>query len=582
MVIVSACLGGLAGAVAQGRARLGLSWVTNDGENQQCTFQISGTESKTVQSDANGSATVELSVGTYTVHVVHSGEYLGDDDKSITLSSRQVASLIWFTGARQAQTVLFTSPGKLSSTSVSYSIKSGETEYQSGTSVWDTSMQFSLYPGSYTLTLNAYGDSFVHDFVVPKNSGYSANLADNFCKLTVSSSYNVKNITFRGYTASDTSSYAASHSIYVIRSSKTGSVGCTVNTPSAPSYSGVLTGSIYSWSVSSVSITPNSATKSATISCSRVGTVKIASSGGSITIPSAKYRLWVIGGGGGGYSYGGGGSGYYAGGESVALDGTYTLKIGAGGAVGKTGGASSLGTAYSASGGSIGTSSSGCNGGDGGAGGGAGGSYSWITDSVNSHGGRGSTCGGGGEGAGNASIKTGGSYGGSGGKGAVYYSSGPSGPYFEDSTAGSSGKKFPGYSGSYSGGSRGTTYAGSGYYGGGGGGGGYGASGGNGGNGGSVGEYYQNGGGGGGGGMYGGNGGNAASGSGCTNGSYSFSRGSSSGRGYGAGGGGRYYNKVCGGGGAGGLGSTKVASDPTTNKAAAGAAGAMLIQWVSD
>ena len=122
MVIVSACLGGLAGAVAQGKARLGLSWVTNDGENQQCTFQISGTESKTVQSDANGSATVELSVGTYTVHVVHSGDYLGDDDKSITLSSRQVASLIWFTGARQAQTVLFTSPGKLSSSSVSYSI----------------------------------------------------------------------------------------------------------------------------------------------------------------------------------------------------------------------------------------------------------------------------------------------------------------------------------------------------------------------------------------------------------------------------------------------------------------------------
>lgn len=117
MPIVNACLGGLANAVPAGQAVLNMTWITNDGENQQVTFNISGASSKSVQSDANGIASVQLPVGDYTVAVVHDGEYIGDDPKSITLASRETGTLTWLTGARQAQQVTITSPGPLKASS---------------------------------------------------------------------------------------------------------------------------------------------------------------------------------------------------------------------------------------------------------------------------------------------------------------------------------------------------------------------------------------------------------------------------------------------------------------------------------
>lgn len=583
MAIVSACLGGLANAVAQGRAKLNLSWITNDGDNQQCTFQITGAESKSVQSDSNGYAVADLPVGTYTVHVDHTGDYIGDEDKTITLISRQTASLTWLTGARSPQTVIFNSPGTVSSSSVSYSIKLNGAEVQSGVSVWNQTMSFELYPGAYVLTLNAYGDTFDLDFTVPKNSGLTVNLADRFCKIVVSSTYNVKNVTFRGYTASNTTSYASSHNVYVIRSSTSGTVGGTVNTPTPPSYSGVNTGQIYTWSVSSKSVTPSGDVVETVLSCTRTGAVKIISTAGNLNVPSASYRLWVIGGGGGGgcktdnqYGGGGGGSGRYAGGNSIRLSGTYAITIGAGGNAGSSsggsghsGGASSFGTAYSASGGNGGKTDG--DGGNGGSGGGASGVALRPP-------GNGETCGGGGSRYKTAS--TGGTHGGSGG---IRSSSS------SRATNGENGVSFPGYSGSCNGGTGGSNKYVNGSYsdvGGGGGGGGYGAKGGNGGSGCvfklSDGTSQQGfGGGGGGGGMYGGNGGNGGSRSSKTNISTP-----SSGTGYGAGGRGNNatnteYHSSLGGGGGGGIGSTQVISD-SGSSASPGAKGAVFIQWVAD
>lgn len=609
MPIVNACLGGLANAIPAGQAKLNMTWITNDGENQQVTFVISGTTSKSVQSDANGYASVQLPVGDYTVSVTHDGEYIGDDPKSITLASRGTSTLTWLTGARNAQVVTFTSPGSMTSPSVSYTIAQGGTSVTSGSS-WNTTMTFNLYGGSYTLTVNAYGDSFTHVFTVPKNAGITQDLSDKFCKLTVSSEYSVRNISVRGYSVSGTSSYASSHSAYIIRSSKSASIDGTVNTPTPPSYSGVSTQQIYSISVSSSIITPDSSAKSAYFYVSKVSNTVMITSGGSLSIPSGTYEVLISGGGGARYgpAYGtalrgcaganGGEINRYYG----SLNGTYDITLGAGGKfVGNTisnGSASSFGTILSANGGTCHFRANSSDVGVGGGGYGDGNDEDYRSTSAGTAGAPSSSAvGGGGGGAGGwgsngtqlqISVGKGGakasSYGGAGGAGGGVDSN-------DDEIQperGSSGESFEGYSAN--GGGKGSsaessydyddsttiyTFAG----GGGGGGGGYGADGGSGSSGYADSYTIVSGGGGGGGGAYGGDGGDAGRfakvGASPSNGTH--------GRGYGAGAGGfsgykqsgsdRYYR--VGGGGGGGIGSTMVESSDSSD----GASGCMLIRW---
>lgn len=580
MPIVNACLGGLANAVPSGQARLNLTWITNDGENQQVTFVISGTASKSVQSDANGYASVQLPVGTYTVSVTHGGEYLGDDPKSITLTSRGTGTLTWLTGARNAQVVTFASPGALSTSSASYTITQGGTSVASGSS-WNSTMTFNLYGGSYTLTVNAYGDSFTHEFTVPKNTGLTQDLSDKFCKLTIGGSgYSVRNLTVRGYSVSGTSSYAPSYPVCVIRSSKSATIGGTVNTPTPPRYSGASTASVYTFHAYSTSVTPNSASKSASISVSKVANLVFITSDGTLTVPDGTYEVLVNGGGGATLqgTPSGGCTGSY-GGEIKryvgALSGSYNIVLGAGGVSNSIGpvtsaGASSFGTLISASGGSpgssaplsdavgvaggglcryvygLGTGGNGCNtSGDIGGGGGGGGCAYPKGESATGKGTGGS--------AGNV-------FGGAGGNGA---SSGKSGTSVEiDTTYLAQG----GYGGSYA------VIDQVSCYGGGGGGGGYGAYGGEGGK-----EDVRGAGGGGGGGALGGTGGKGGSfGPGrvdTVNGMH--------GRGYGSGAGGTtyYWNErsYSGGGGGGGIGSTMVESSSSLN----GAKGCVAIWWKS-
>lgn len=566
MPIVNACLGGLANAVPSGQARLNLTWITNDGENQQVTFVISGTTSKSIQSDANGYASVQLPVGTYTVSVTHGGEYLGDDPKTITLTSRGTGTLTWLTGARNAQVVTFASPGALSTSSASYTITQGGTTVASGSS-WNTTMAFSLYGGSYTLTVNAYGDSFTHEFTVPKNTGLTQDLSDKFCKITVSGSgYSVRNLTVRGYSVSGTSSYASSYPAYVIRSSKSARIDGVVNTPTPPSYSGASTENTYIFMTSATSVTPNSASKSASLNVSKVARLVFITSDGTLTVPSGTYEVLVIGGGGATSSnlgltgsYGGEIKRYVG-----SLSGSYNIVLGAGGVYAESGpNASSFGTLISASGGSSGSFIASSNIGVAG-----GGNLSSGTakDGCSTQGDVG-----GGGGAGGCSIRPGSSvpsvHGGSagsayGGKGGDISESGDRGTSLDF--------VYSSYSAWGGGGAGWREVNGYNCYGGGGGGGGYGADGGAGGT-----ANPGGAGGGGGGGALGGTGGKGG-----TYGDNSIDNGAH-GRGYGSGAGGlsgyKGGNRYVGGGGGGGIGSTMVESSDSKN----GAKGCVAIWWKS-
>lgn len=589
MPIVNACLGGLANAIPAGQAKLNMTWITNDGENQQVTFVISGTTSKSVQSDANGYASVQLPVGDYTVSVIHDGEYIGDDPKSITLTSRGVGTLTWLTGARNAQVVTFASPGSMDSSSVSYTITQGGTSVSSGSS-WNATMTFNLYGGIYLLTVNAYGDSFTHEFTVPKNTGITQDLSDKFCKLTVSSNYSLRSITIRGYSVSGTSSYASSHSAYMIRSSKSANIGGTVSTPTPPSYSGASTAYLYTFSVSSTSVTPNSASKSASIPVSKVTNLVFITSDGTLTVPSGSYNV-LINGGGGGLDYES--STYYCGGAaggeikqySGSLSGSYEIVLGLGGKNGQNvdnGKASSFGTLLSANGGD-GASTRGGYTTTGVAGGAGGRNLSQDSQFSGTRGGSTSgDIGGGGGGSGGAYVNSDdGRYsGGSGGSGGTKFGGkGGNGSTNANGEQGSNGTSITiegkYYSASGGAGGSATSYEFSDSYtgyvgGGGGGGGGYGANGGNG----SRGSYgksadtykWYSGAGGGGGGALGGKGGDAAN-----------SNVAEHGRGYGSGAGGKAIGVFNGGGGGGGIGSTMVESSDSKN----GAKGCVAIWWVS-
>lgn len=442
MTIVNACLGGLANAVPAGQAVLNLTWITNDGENQQVTYSISGASTKSVQSDANGYASVQLPVGAYSVAVVHGGEYLGDDPKSVTLTSRGTFALTWLTGSRNAQVVTFNSPYALTSSTVSYAISLGGTTVESGKS-WSTSMTFNLYGGDYTLTLGVYGTSTTYAFTVPKNAGIVRDLSALFSTLSVniSGGYELKNVTINGYTAPDTASYASLHTVAVLRN-KTVSVGCTMDyTADIPTFSGAISGAIYSVSPGKKSVTPSDATYVVSIDIVKKGIKQIITyeslgefEFGTITVPSARYKIMCVGGGGGGGACrwgiksgagagGGGGSGYIAI-KTASLSGAYSLRLGAGGRGAEedteptNGGVTSFGSVLSASGGGVGYSGESIySGGAGGAGGtgGGGGAVGRDVNNIGGDGGAGDYGGGGGGSAYSANHTPTGGAGGAGG-----------------------------------------------------------------------------------------------------------------------------------------------------------------------
>jgi len=323
---------------------------------------------------------------------------------------------------RKATSFFLVSPGPLDDPATTYTLMQGDTAVASG-SMWDERMTFNLFSGKeYTLTINAYDDTLTYTFT-PDDSSSDIDLTSCFCKLSVNAQggYDLKDLSVRGHVVNSATAYSPVHSFYVIKSSKSAIVKGTVNfTGEIPQLSGVSLGPIYSVIFSTDSLSPSSDTVSATLLMSKKGIKYTITSGGTLVVPSATYRILCVGGGGGGGvsqqdgrgGGGGGGSGYVKA-TKTSLNGSYTISIGAGGAGGryedgeivgaKSGGPTSFGTVVSAKGGEGGFSNNGSNsggdGGSGGSGGGGGGGYSSSGYISGGDGGSGDWGGGGGGGA---------------------------------------------------------------------------------------------------------------------------------------------------------------------------------------
>lgn len=554
MAMVGAFLGGPGTTIPVGYGELNLFWTTSDGQNQQVTFNVTGPQTTSVQSDVNGQATILLPAGSYTVTPSYSGDYTGGDPKTVSVLSKETSTLIWTATVIPPQLVVFTSPGNIST--ATYIVKKTDgTQVASGTG-WETGMEFSLMPDDYTLSITAYGNTQSHEFTVGSSSQVF-DLSSLFCRVTITGLVFTSSVRIRNtLVATDVT---GSTITYVLRSTSS----LTVSATCLETYTGLSTNTVATYSNSS--FTPNNST--VTVNMVATGRVIVLTSNGSITIPKAgSYKVLVMGGGGGGSGGGSAGGGGGGGGQVFLEDisllaSTYSVVIGSGGSGGSSsasgssgrhgssGQASSFDT-HSASGGAGGTSSGGI--------GGSGGGGPGMGDGGDAY-----TFGGGGAGGTASNLRTyggdGGTYGGNGaagGRGADAGSGGrgTAGPIFGNSTTPSGG-----YGGDYISGNRG---------GGGGGGGGYAARGGN---GGDSDDTAYGGGGGGGGGIAGGNGGNAGIG----------------GKGYGAGGGGAGRDGLNNsGGGGGGYGSTKRAGNGVFVSAndcsgGDGANGCVVIQWQS-
>ena len=553
MAIVGAFLGGPGTIIPTGYHQLSLQWITSDGQNLNASVQLTGPETKTVQLDSSGKATVTVQSGTYVMSLITEGNYSGTQSKTETLGSGESSTVVWFGTRIYPQTVTFSSPANLDS--ATYKITNtvtGETEAQGAG--WNSTSTFVLYPGDHNLELTYAGTTVNKPFSFG-NSATSIDLSDLFCRINISfpSGMTPTSIKYNSVNV------PVGTSINVLRTSTAATI---VLSGGIPSFAGVSTSSIADWNT--ISVTPSQ--ESVSVTATAVGKIVLITASGSLTVPVAgKYDVACIGGGGGGggryqsYNGGGGGGGGHVSHKTLNLTaGSQTITIGSGGSGGpvggsnaKSGGVTSFGSLLSATGGGYGTYSG--SGGSGGSGGG--GMNSGDGDF------------GGGGGSSHTNPGTGGTFGGDGG------SKGESG---NAGTSASSRDDVFQSSDSYSGGASGGTY------GGGGGGGGLGARGGGGGSGVSI----EEGGAGGGGGIAGGNGGSGGR-STATDTGY----GGSGGRGYGAGGGGAGHNSGSrsghgGGGGGGGYGSSVHAGNGKNSQSfdstvgGAGQSGCVLIRWM--
>jgi len=474
-------------------------------------------------------------------------------------------------------TVLVTSSATLPSTT-EWEIRNPSNVVEASGVGFSGNHAYRVSDGSDTMILKAYGVTGSNSLTVTTDQ--VVDMVDFVCQMTVASSVSLSTIMFNGYTFSAS---GTSTTITVPRSSSSYAVAVSPST-SSPRYSGLSSTALWTWQNTSSSASPNAATKTVTISPTKQGNEIWLTSNGSLGIPVGTYDVWMVGGGGGGYSgtmhptsyyessftnYAGQG-GY--GGEikhaskSVASAGNLSVSIGSGGSRGGgSGGTTSVSGAFSMS----------ASGSYGAGGGGVRYQTEYIIKNNQVY-----TMGHYDTGPGNASRCQ--FCGGGGASGAVqennqFYRTGTT------SSNGGSGGSYGGAGGSSGlAGSNGTIINGKGYggagthysstsSGGAGGGGGYGADGGAG----QSGNMYC---GGGGGGALGGTGGNGDG---------------YGGRGYGAGGGGgragryytssNYYFTIAGGGGGGGLGTVKLSENAPsgTNQGGAGAPGAVLIKWIS-
>lgn len=573
MAIVGGFLGGTPPYIPAGYGIASVIWVTEDEQHMQgATVTLSGTAGTFSEvTDSNGSASLTVPAGTYTATIEHSGEYYGDSPRTVTIESRMATQIIWVGTTSSAGINVI---NNLNPDDLQYVLTSstGET---AGSGLVGSILSVTCKAGAYVLKLSLYGDETEIDVSV-SNDFSTVDLSEYMAKVKINST---------NFTPDATALYNG----FEIEPDEEVGILCTTSTRSCsfgniPSYSGLKTDNICD--PVPQSIVPSSANSLYDTTPGVNGKIILITESGSLTIPSGRYETLLVGGGGGGgccwndsngYKFAGGGGGArmtYR--ENLALGGTYSILVGAGGSGGSggtaagSGGVTSISGAVSVSGGSAGSNGARNKAGDGGANGGGGGAaydnytgYSYVAGNGASGG---SYNGGGGGGGGLNTAGTGGSSSlGEGGAGAAGSSSAA-----EDGTDGSavSDPDSVLHGSDYSGGERGTTSANAHGAPGGGGGGGYDSKGGD---GGDVDRTSRGGGGGGGGGVAGGQGGRG----------HGYG-----GYGYGAGGGGGYkfssYNYgAYGGGGAGGCTFTKLSGNGDDTSGGAGAPGCIKMRYVS-
>ena len=505
MVIINAYLGaGSGGGVPVGKCLLNVAWNPSDGNNKSgaTVRAVIGSTTVTGTTDASGNASLLVGTGTCTVTVTPAGGSYTNLSASVTAESTTTKTVV--INGQAGRRVTLVMPYTLTTTS--WNIKNSSNVQQTSGSGAFNDKEVTLIDGTYTLSVTAYGVTKTKSFTVSASS-VRIDCTDITCLVTFNLPASLA-FTMKVATVS-----LASNQRFV----------CVLRNSAALAYSGTCTTQLDGSAivtVTSANMTPSGATL--TVTPTITGTKKLYTATKTISIPvSGWYKLFLIGGGGGGGSWAGGGSGHVVFGAYYIPSGSYAITIGAGGASGANGGATSFGNLCSAYGGGAPAS---YQAGIGGAGGGG----------YQSYRGGDATFGGGGGGGGSGTLeKIGGSAGMYGGKGGNRGSNGAAGravirtneDFFTSNGSSTAG---------------GTNY-GSSSWPNAGGGGGYGAKGGD--------AYYDLSHGGGGGGIAGGNGGNG--GGNKNNDTAKYCQG---GFGYGSGGGGcDNSSSTYGAGGGGGL-----------------------------
>lgn len=349
MVIINAYLGAGSGSgVPVGKCMLNVVWNPSDGANKSGATVKAVIGSTTVQgtTDANGMVSLLVGTGSCTVTVTPTaGTYTG---KTATVTAESTTTKTVVVNGFAPRTIVLYSPYTIKSTA--WSLKQGSTTVASGTTFSSGNKNYSLNDATYVFSITAFGITRTKSFTTSQANTF-IDLTDMFCKVTISGGTGLTiTSTFAG------TSMGTGRTQYVVRGS------------TAIAYTGTVSQKINNTAIATVAnttFTPTNTT--ATVTLTVTGQVFLFTSTQDVAIPlKANYKVLVIGGGGGAETYNSTASSSYQGidaGSSGQLKistinipvGTYTVTVGAGGAIGYNGGASSFGSLLSANGGNYGS-----------------------------------------------------------------------------------------------------------------------------------------------------------------------------------------------------------------------------------
>ena len=232
MAMVGAFLGGPGTIIPVGSGIMELQWVTSDGQNQTVSFQVSGPETKTLQSDSNGYVYDTFLAGSYTVTPIHGGEYSGDDTKTLVVPNRSSVSATWF-ATRVYQQQVNIIAGRAHSQCTYVIRDENNIQVDTGT-IASAEISTYLYPGNYTLLLTMYGCTTSKTFSV-SNSSINVDISEMFVNININLSVGSLPTTYNGVSVGSVSSF------YVLKEDNS-----RIISVESPKYGGMNTSSIMS------------------------------------------------------------------------------------------------------------------------------------------------------------------------------------------------------------------------------------------------------------------------------------------------------------------------------------------------